>query len=325
MVAARRDRSRGYQRFRPYSRQPNSLSKDKSEMLKSQPNYGSQEPGSKDTGRSIFTHVPLSGTLAKVVEGRYSNPEAVAPAVFCQVLDRNHHGEVDHQPTGCPRGSTPVSDEVSGISDPRPIKNRSFGAKSMSARAQVVMEVSTADCPPDLRWCERTRPSKDDAMQTCEPEGRDTMSALQAQTKEHLATEERRLEELIQVEDRVRELEQTNKGVGLPGKVDPLSVQSLSPISKTSEKYEPVFPQSIKSPRSKKISRSISVGSESVNEVLLGPKARILSLGVNPDDPSDVAEPLLCAGQDDVRKLPVQQWETPHPAEWRQSESDASE
>ncbi|KAL9035795.1 MAG: hypothetical protein Q9180_004659, partial [Flavoplaca navasiana] len=62
----------------------------------------------------------------------------------------------------------------------------------------------------ELQRCDHSTPPESMVVQTCEPEGRDALSALQALKQDHLATEERRLDELIQAEDRMRELEHQN-------------------------------------------------------------------------------------------------------------------
>ena len=74
-----------------------------------------------------------------------------------------------------------------------------------------MMEGFEAGCPREMHMQITPESREDQVMQTCEPDGIDTLLALQAQRREYLATEERRLDELVRAEDRIRELEQQNE------------------------------------------------------------------------------------------------------------------
>ncbi|KAL8771997.1 MAG: hypothetical protein Q9209_002662 [Squamulea sp. 1 TL-2023] len=130
-----------------------------------------------------------------------------------QPLEWDRHAEASYRQQR-PRASTPASDEINWGSDPSPVSGEPSRPRPGFARTQDMME-GLAGRPPKLHAREHRGaseiPPEDRAMQTCEPEGRDIMLALKAQKQEYLTTEERRLDELVQAEDRIRELEQVNE------------------------------------------------------------------------------------------------------------------
>ncbi|KAL8817200.1 MAG: hypothetical protein Q9223_003917 [Gallowayella weberi] len=140
----------------------------------------------------------------------------------CQALfDRSHDWEVNRrsesllmhrQPEQRRRLSTPASDEITWGSDPSPMLGEPVGPRPGFARTLDVMENFLPAQLPESRMRDRSgtveTPLEDRPMETCESEGRDPLLALQAQKAEYIATEGRRLSELVQAHDRIRELEE---------------------------------------------------------------------------------------------------------------------
>lgn len=224
-AAARRNRSRSVIRFRQRPRLPpvaeslNCPAQGGEEMPKSRPpNYARHGPTTQGARRHPLAHASPTETFAEVLVGEwYPDPGTGSPVVHRQVLERNRLTEVKRRQQRWPRASTPASNGANWGSHSSQVSNKIFGAPTRFARSQDVTERLKTGWPSELQLFKDCRPpetpSENGVIQTCEPEGRDALLALEAQKQEHLATEERRLDELIRAEDRIRGLEQQNKAL----------------------------------------------------------------------------------------------------------------
>ncbi|KAL8845681.1 MAG: hypothetical protein Q9198_011373, partial [Flavoplaca austrocitrina] len=145
--------------------------------------------------------------IANLLE-RYQGTES--PAVDRQSLALDCLTGLNHPQQLRTRALIPAADRASWECSPRPIAGNSFKARPCSMRNQDRMGSPEAGRQFELQRRDHSTPPESMVIQTCEPEGRDALSALQALKQDHLATEERRLDELIQAEDRMRELEHQN-------------------------------------------------------------------------------------------------------------------
>lgn len=224
-AAARRNRSRSVIRFRqrprpsPVAESLNRPAQGAEEMPKSRPpKCTCHGPTTQDARRYPPTHTSPSEPLAEVfVREQFPYPGTESTVVHRQVLERNRHTEVNRRQQRFLRASTPAFDRANWGSLSSPVSNRFSGARAGFARNQDVTEHLTTGWLSELQLLEDCRPpetlSENGVIQTCEPEGRDALFALEDQKQEYLATEERRLDELIQAEDRIRELQQQNKAL----------------------------------------------------------------------------------------------------------------
>ncbi|KAL8807397.1 MAG: hypothetical protein Q9182_000736 [Xanthomendoza sp. 2 TL-2023] len=140
------------------------------------------------------------------------------PDLFDRSRDREVHRESESlfmprcQPEQQRRISTPASDEITWGSDPSPVPGEPVRPRPGFARTLDVMENFLPAHLPGSRMRQPSgmveTPLQDRPMETCEPDGRDPLLALQAQKAEYMATEERRLSELIHAHDCIRELEE---------------------------------------------------------------------------------------------------------------------
>ncbi|KAL8783981.1 MAG: hypothetical protein Q9213_004232 [Squamulea squamosa] len=174
------------------------------EMLNKPP----PEPTVQGAGRRSFTNkFKLPPSVGIPIRGYQGQESGLGPR---QQSERERHAEASRRQSRA-RASTSASDEINWGSDPSPVSGEPSRPRPGFARTQDMME-GLEGRPPELHARGASEiPPEDSVMQTCEPEGRDTMLALKAQRQEYLTTEERRLDELVQAEDRIRELEQVNE------------------------------------------------------------------------------------------------------------------
>ncbi|KAL8929710.1 MAG: hypothetical protein Q9172_000267 [Xanthocarpia lactea] len=173
------------------------------EMLKPPPSIG----------RRPLTNPLRLGPFERVT-GQEKHAGTEAPLAHRQQLEHIGHTEANCHQQRRHRASTPASDDVNWGPDPSPVSGEPLRPRPGFARSQDMMEGFEAGCSCEMHRHEHqiTPESQENrVMQTCEPDGRDTLLALQAQRCEYLATEERRLDELVRAEDRIRELEQQNE------------------------------------------------------------------------------------------------------------------
>ncbi|KAL8753462.1 MAG: hypothetical protein Q9199_005034 [Rusavskia elegans] len=175
-------------------------------------------PTTQGARRYPPAHTSPSEPLAEVfVREQYPYPGTESTVVHRQVLERNRHTEVNRRQQRFLRASTPAFDRANWGSLSSPVSNRFSGARAGFARNQDMTEHLTTGWLSELQLLEDCRPpetlSENGVIQTYEPEGGDALFALEAQKQEYLATEERRLDELMQAEDRIRELQQQNKAL----------------------------------------------------------------------------------------------------------------
>ncbi|KAL8863489.1 MAG: hypothetical protein Q9178_000170 [Gyalolechia marmorata] len=157
---------------------------------------------------------PLRSGLFERVTGQEKIAGTEAPLAHRQQLEHIGHTEANCHQQRRHRASTPASDDVNWGPDPSPVSGEPLRARPGFTRTQDMMEAFEAGCPREMHMHEHqiTPESQENrVMQTCEPNGTDTLLALQAQRCEYLAIEERRLDELVLAEDRIRELEQQNE------------------------------------------------------------------------------------------------------------------
>ncbi|KAL8679205.1 MAG: hypothetical protein Q9186_004502 [Xanthomendoza sp. 1 TL-2023] len=162
----------------------------------------------------VVSHKPLPHRFVSQGPGRQ-------PFGFPDLFDRSNDWEVNRGSESLfmhrlqeqqLRLSTPASDEINWGPDPSPVPGEPLRPRPGFARTLDVMENFLPGSLPERHTREHDgrleTPLEDRPMETCEPEGRDPLLALQALRAEYIETEGRRLSELVQAHDRIRELEE---------------------------------------------------------------------------------------------------------------------
>ena len=170
-------------------------------------NHSLPQLAAQGTKHRALAQSSRSEMVANLLE-RYPGKES--PAVVRQSLALDCLTGLNHPQQLRPRALTPAADRANWECSPRPIAGDFLKARPRSMRNQDRMGSPEAGWQFELQRRDHSTPPECMIIQTCEPEGRDAFSALQALKQDHLATEERRLDELIQAEDRMRELEHQN-------------------------------------------------------------------------------------------------------------------
>ncbi|KAI4237230.1 MAG: hypothetical protein LQ349_002026 [Xanthoria aureola] len=224
-VAARKIRSRSVPRFRQSSRPPplveglNPPAQGAEDVPKSSTSHDPRpKPTDQAARRLPLAHTSPTETVAGILVGKWCpDPETGSLIVHRHVLEQSRRTEVSRPHQRWPRASTEASDGATWESNSIPGSNHSYGASAGYVSNRDARERLKTGWPSELQILKDCRPpetpSEDGVIQTCEPEGRDALLALKAQIQEYLSTEERRLDELIRAEDRIRELEQHNKAL----------------------------------------------------------------------------------------------------------------
>lgn len=224
-VAARKIRSRSVTRFCQSSKPPalaeglNPPAQGAEDRPKSSTSY---YPRPKPTDQAArphpLAHASPTETVAEILFREWCpDPETGPLFVHRHVLEQNRRTDLIRPHQRWPGASTEASDGANWESNSIPRSNSSYGASAGYVSNQDARERLKTGWPFELPIQKDCRPpetpSEDGVIQTCEPEGRDALLALKAQMQEYLAIEERRLDELIRAEDRIRELEQHNKAL----------------------------------------------------------------------------------------------------------------
>lgn len=224
-VAARKIRSRSVTMFCQNSRPPplveglNSPAQGAEDMPQSSTSHDPRpKPTDQAARRHPFAHASPTEAVAEILFREWCpDPETGSLFVHRHVLEQSRRTNLIRPHRRWPGASTEASDGANWESNSVPGSNNSYGASAGYVRNQDVRERLKTGWPSELQILEDCRPletpSEDGVIQTCEPEGRDALLALKAPMQEYLAIEERRLDELIRAEDRIRELEQQNKAL----------------------------------------------------------------------------------------------------------------
>ncbi len=176
------------------------------------------KPTDQAARRHPLAHASPTETVAEILVGEWCpDPETGSLFVHRHVLEQSRRTEVIRPHQRWPGASTEASDGANLESNSIPESNISYGASARYVSNRDARERLKTGWPSELQILKDCRspetPSENGVIQTCEPEGRDALLALKAQMQEYLAIEERRLDELIRAEDRIRELEQQNKAL----------------------------------------------------------------------------------------------------------------